>query len=209
MDTSSPTTSSTINYEGVRRGGEYGFIGILLFLIGGVLSIVSHMAGVVVGIVGQIIFLVSLHELSEELGEERIFTYGIYSLVVSIIGGVIIIAGFATAVIPFFTSLSVVSIIRAAVAAFIALYIMIVIIGYLYKRIFEMLSDNTEILDQDVSRNFKSAAKWYWIGALLFVIIVGALLAIVGEIYALIAFNNLQHIEQPPTALSTTVQSST
>ena len=208
MSTPSSTSSVSVDYDRIRRGGEYGFIGILLELIGSIVSLASRVGGMIVAIVGLIILLVSLHELSEELGEENIFKYGIYGLVVSIVGSVIIAVSFLGVLLHGFISLSFSSIIGAAIGAFIALYILLVIIGYIYKRIYEMLSEKTLTLNSEASQNFKSAAKWYWIGVLLVIIIVGAVLVIIGQIYALIAFNNLQHTMPSNTTSNTSMQTS-
>ena len=40
--------------------------------------------------------------------------------------------------------------------------------------------------------DFNKAAKWYWYGALLLIILVGAILIIVGNIYALLGYSKLR-----------------
>jgi len=40
--------------------------------------------------------------------------------------------------------------------------------------------------------DFDNAAKWYWYGALLFIILVGGILILVGDVYALLGYNKLR-----------------
>ena len=58
------------------------------------ISAISGIVGVL-GLVGFILFLIAMHGFSKDYGENRIFSYILYGLIVSIVAGVIaLIIGF-------------------------------------------------------------------------------------------------------------------
>ena len=72
------------------------------------------------------------------------------------------------------------------IALTIALYVIIVISGFFMRRTYDELGASSGIA------NFNKAAKWYWLGALLVIAIVGGVLLIVADIYAILGYNELR-----------------
>ncbi len=184
------TAAPQPDLQAVREAGRRGFIAMILSLVGALIPYI----GPVISIVGAVLLLIALHGLAQELGERRIFMYAIYVLVISVVAALL---GMAALVMGVLSG----HILGTAIGALFALYLVLVIDGYLFRSIFTMLSERTASLSQDSSQNFSSAAKWYWIGALLVIVIVGAVLVIVGEVYAIMAFDALSKVEAPQPSL--------
>ena len=160
----------------VRSAAGRGFKAVLLLLVG---DFVPY-AGIALAVAGFVLLLLALRDLSQELGEPRIYGYAKYILVVGVAGA----AAFA--------ALVVVSVFGA--------YALGVAGGYLYKRMYSMLSERAAPLSAGASEDFGRAARWYWIGALLAIVLVGVALTIVGQVYALLGFRELEGLSPPAAA---------
>jgi uncharacterized membrane protein len=77
---------------------------------------------------------------------------------------------------------------------FLVFFIVLFIIAYVFTVLeFRFFRDAYRELARSSGINdFNDAAKWYWRGALLFIILVGAILIIVGHVYALLGYNKLK-----------------
>jgi uncharacterized membrane protein len=73
---------------------------------------------------------------------------------------------------------------------FIVLFIIAYVLAILEYRFFR--DAYRELARSSGVEDFNKAAKWYWYGALLFIILVGAILILVGHIYALLGYNKLR-----------------
>ena len=198
--------STWVNIDRVRQAGSRGFIGLLLMLIGAFIPDV----GVVVQIVGLVLLLLALSALSQELQEPKIFRYAIYAVVIDIVGAVIIVFTvgayiFAMLGVSIFTAVGRMpalpfgasAFIGALIGTLIAFYVLMVVVGYLYRKIYEMLSERVAPLSQGASDDFRSASKWYWLGSLLLIILVGAILLLIAIIKAMMGFHNLERASPP------------
>mgnify|MGYP001770687584 FL=1 len=189
--------SPQVNIDRVRQAGGRGFIGLLLTLIGAFIPYV----GVVLQLVGLVMLLLALNALSEELREPKIFSYALYAVIIGFIGTLIIVftvgASFYTLsrTQPFFLGSS--AFVGTMIGALIAVYVLMVIVGYLYRKVYGMLAERVAPLSQGASDDFRSASKWYWIGSLLLIVLVGAVLLLIAIIKAMIGFHDLERASPP------------
>ena len=188
-----PEGSTQVNIDRVRQAGSRGFIGLLLMLIGAFIPDV----GVVLQIVGLVLLLLALSALSQELQEPKIFRYAIYAVVIDIVGALIIAFTVGASIFTMMAGMPALhfgasAFIGTLIGALIAFYVLMVVVGYLYRKIYEMLSERVAPLSQGASDDFRSASKWYWIGSLLLIILVGAILLLIAIIKAMMGFHNLQ-----------------
>ena len=192
-----PEGSPQVNIERVRQAGGRGFTGLLLILIGAFIPYV----GIVLEIVGLVLLLLAFNALSQELREPRIFRYALYAVVIGIVGSLII--AFTLGASIYFLSRSQLPFVSPStfvgpmIGALIAFYVLMVIVGYLYKNIYGMLSERVAPLSQGASDDFRSASKWYWIGSLLLIVLVGAILLLIAIIRAMIGFHDLERASPP------------
>jgi uncharacterized membrane protein len=73
---------------------------------------------------------------------------------------------------------------------FVLAYVFVLLTGRYYREAYNELAVATGVKD------FNEAAKWTWLGALLFIILIGALLSFVGRVYALMGYNALKSWKQ-------------
>jgi uncharacterized membrane protein len=73
---------------------------------------------------------------------------------------------------------------------FVLAYVFVLLTGRYYRDAYNELAVATGVKD------FNEAAKWTWLGALLFIILIGALLSFVGMVYALMGYNALESWKQ-------------
>lgn len=141
-----------VDLEAVRRAGDRGRLGILFTIIGAFIPYV----GVVLDIVGLVLLLLALNDLSRELSDERIFRYAIYAVVVGIASSLLIGVGLAVSVLlhPLYPGDAVIGLVVAA-------YVVVIVLGYLYRAIYSSLSERTLTLSSEAWGRFSSAARWY------------------------------------------------
>jgi len=73
---------------------------------------------------------------------------------------------------------------------FVLAYVFVLLTGRYYRDAYNELAVVTGVKD------FNEAAKWTWLSALLFIILIGALLSFVGRVYALMGYNALKSWKQ-------------
>ena len=79
-------------------------------------------------------------------------------------------------------------------ASFLVFFIVLWIIAYVFVILeYRFFRDAyRELARLSGVSDFDNAAKWYWYGALLFIILVGGILILVGDVYALLGYNKLR-----------------
>jgi uncharacterized membrane protein len=180
--------------EKVRSAGELAFIGVIIQLAGLLLGGLATLAG-------YIVELIAIKRLSE--------AFALNAVITAIVGTVVFIAsifaflfGLPLLLIPknpyLYSSLYIgnpylypLLYIGIVAAIFVVVYVFILLSGRYYRNLYNELANSSGISE------FRDAAKWTWLGALLFIVIVGAILALVGRIFALLGYNRLKEWKPP------------
>ena len=167
------------SYE-IRSAANRAFYGIILIILGFI-----PYAGAALSIVGLILLLVSLNDLSKALNNKSIFENAMKAVVSGIIlftlAIVIELLGFSAGIFaPMF------------IIAVIIFYAAAIAIGYFYREVYRNLANSLkENLKDPPIEEFENAAKWYWYGGLTTIIFVGLILSFIADIYALIGYREL------------------
>lgn len=167
----------------IKSAATLGFVGAILLILGIFSSLV--------GLIGLILVLIALSRLSRAYNNPAIFDNALKGVIVGIIGAIIaaviffmvLLSGFAFN--PMNPGLSATGMIVDFVILFIILYIFMIIYGMFMRNAYNQLAASSGIED------FRSTAKWYWYGALTYIIFIGAILILVANIYALLGFRKL------------------
>ncbi len=163
----------------------------LLAVIGLVLSLVGGYSAAL-GIVGVVLYLIGMYSISQHYRDGSIFTYALIAsvgvAVAAVIAGIVLFS-------VFFAALSVTGSsslgLAAVVAGFLVLVGAAVALGYYKKKLMERLGPHAG--DPGLAG---LAAKLYWYGGLLSIILVGFILILVAEILEIIVVWGLR----PPAA---------
>jgi uncharacterized membrane protein len=188
--------------EKVRSAGELAFIGVIIQLAGLLLGGLATLAG-------YIVELIAIKRLSEAFNNPAIWRNALNAVITAIVGTVVLIAsifaflfGLPLLLIPknpyLYSSLYIgnpylypLLYIGIVAAIFVVAYVFILLSGRYYRNLYNELANSSGISE------FRDAAKWTWLGALLFIVIVGAILALVGRIFALLGYNRLKEWKPP------------
>ncbi|CAB49740.1 DUF996 domain-containing protein [Pyrococcus abyssi] len=165
--------------------------------IGAILQLVSIFAGTyswLLSIVGLVLVFLAVKIISEEAGDSDIFNYYLKAFI-SMVAGlllffVIIVATAGTAIIKglkggmmspehFF------AILGSILIGFVILWIAYIIGTYFQKKSFELIAQYTDV------GLFKTTGLLYFIGAILLIIAIGALILLIGAILEIVAFFSL------------------
>ena len=200
----------TLNREFIRSGGTWGFIGSILGLVSSLLfsltirsmqlfpqaPYLGIAALALVALFGSLdgyaLVLFALRRLSKAYGNRAIWTNALYSLITAVAGGAALAAiiaylGYLLSVTP--VGVNEVAGVIIVISLFALFYIIILIIAYFMRETYNELSKSSGIGD------FNLAAKWYWLGALLIIVLgIGSLLMIVAAIYAILGYNKLRKV---------------
>ncbi|MEO0230065.1 MAG: DUF996 domain-containing protein [candidate division WOR-3 bacterium] len=182
-----------------------GAIGLMLNLLG-----IIPRLGFVARITGLILILVALKEISNVLGEQDIFKKYLAGFLINLIGslallGLSFILGVGTFLISILQTGGIFELIRnlgpIIIFLLLSFYAVLVISSYFYRESFNLLSQKTN------ERLFATAANLIFYGAILTIILVGALVSLAGQIVAVVAFLSLPNeITTQPTDLSSSVK---
>ncbi len=182
-----------------------GAIGLMLNLLG-----IIPRLGFVARITGLILILVALKEISNVLGEQDIFKKYLAGFLINLIGslallGLSFILGVGTFLISILQTGGIFELIRnlgpIIIFLLLSFYAVLVISSYFYRESFNLLSQKTN------ERLFTTAANLIFYGAILTIILVGALVSLAGQIVAVVAFLSLPNeITTHPTDLSSSVR---
>lgn len=210
--------TSSVDVEEVRSAGLVGLIGVI-FMILSFAGAFGPYTAAGLGLAGIIMVLIALNKLSKAFGRPGIFKNALYAVVAIIVGIVVVIlaplAVFASAVpfvhittsisphppstpIPSATAIksSVAPVIEpstiAVIVALVAAAYVVIIVSYRFLK-----NAYVELADASGVGDFRSAAKWYWYGALTAIILVGLILILVGDVYALLGYNKLRTYKGP------------
>ena len=177
--------------EQVRSAGELAFIGVIIQLAGLLL-------GGLVTLAGYIVELIAIKRLSEAFNNPAIWRNALNAVILAIVGTVVLIASFFAflfglplLLIPMNPSLYPLLSIGIVAAILVVAYVFIFLSGGYYRNFYNELADSSGISE------FRDAAKWTWLGAVLFIVIVGAVLLLVGRIFALLGYNRLKEWKPP------------
>ena len=162
--------------EDIRSAGTLGFVGSILMLIP------------YVSIIGDILVLIALNKLSKAYGNDAIWTNALYALITAIVGGVVL--AFVMAGITYLSLIymgpGALSRLGMAIAFFIIFYIIILISGRFMRNAYNELNMSSGVGD------FGKAARWYWLGAVLTIVLVGFIFYIIADIYAILGYSKLR-----------------
>jgi uncharacterized membrane protein len=160
----------------------------------------------VLGLIGIILFLISMHSLSQYYNEPGIFKNALYGFLVNIIGVVVLIVVLFALILTEIASAahsSVTNVIGGFITVFLVVILSALLItilsAVLYMRAFNKLGEKSGV------HSFNTAGLLYLIGAALTIVLVGGLLVWIAWIFAFSGFNSLK----PKTAEPSTVSYST
>jgi uncharacterized membrane protein len=177
--------------EQVRSAGELAFIGVIIQLAGLLL-------GGLVTLAGYIVELIAIKRLSEAFNNPAIWRNALYAVITAIVGTVV----FSVSIFAFFFGVPQLLtpenpylypflFIGIVAAIFVVIYVFVLLSGRFYRNLYNELANSSGISE------FRDAAKWTWLGAILLIVIVGAILVLVGRIFALLGYNRLKEWKPP------------
>ena len=180
---------------GLGQARTYGGIGAILALIGGAVP----KLGSVLSIVGIVLILLAVKEISDETGDEAIFKNYLISFILQIgaflaliiaivvvLGTSILMMGGPGAFEHEMQDLgAVVAIIGSIFVGFIIFWILFSVGSYYLKKSYELIAEYTGV---DL---FKTAGLLYFIGAVTAIIIIGLLIIFVARILEIVAYFSL------------------
>ena len=174
----------------VRSAGTFGLVGVILMLVG-----LIPYAGVL-AIVGLILVLIALNRLSRAYGNDAIWRNALYGFVMGIVEVAVLVVAVFAYLVPMLL-LHVPPMIASPNGfgtGFLVFFIVLFVIAYVFSILeFRFFRDAyRELAGSSGVEDFNKAARWYWIGALTLIVLVGAILILVGHIYALLGYNKLR-----------------
>ncbi|WP_069806854.1 DUF996 domain-containing protein [Vulcanisaeta thermophila] len=193
--------ASSLNIESIRSAGLLGLVGVALEIISSIVITVSHettyYVDTALGIMGLLAVLTALHKLSRAYNSPDIFRHALYGAVTIIVGWALVTSISALAVVGISPTAHLIGLpiminptgtLGLAITLWVVFYIFTVI-AYAHLR-----NAYTELTNTSNINNFRSAAKWYWYGALTYVVAVGEILVLLGDLYALVGYNKLRRL---------------
>jgi len=174
----------------VKSAGTLGLVGVILMLVG-----LIPYAGVL-AIVGLVLVLIALNRLSRAYGNDAIWRNALYGFIMGIVGVVVLVVAVFAYLMPILLLHAPPMIVSpngfgtSLLVFFIVLFIIAYVFAILEYRFFR--DAYRELARSSGVNDFDNAAKWYWIGALTLIVLVGAILILVGHIYALLGYNKLR-----------------
>ncbi len=187
-----------------------GLIGAILILVSVAISFISIFASVL-SLIGIILIFIAVFKISNILRDPRPKDYYLVYLILGIISTVVFLAGFILAIgsligasITFNPAEFIYGIgkaIAVLIIAFIISYIMLIIATYYMKKSYDLLKTYTEV------DSFGTAGLLYFLGAILLIILIGAILILIGNIFEIIAWASCPEelrtgkeiVEKPPS----------
>jgi len=174
--------------EQVRSAGEDAFIGVIIQLVGLLL-------GGLLTPVGYIMELIAIKSLSKAFNNPAIWRNALYAVITAVVGTVVLVASIVALLfgIPLMPNPMKDDLYPLLVigAIFVVDYVFLILSGRYYRNLYNELANSSGISE------FRDAAWLTWLGALLFIIIVGGVLMLVGRIFALLGYNRLKEWKPP------------
>ena len=180
----------------------YGILGSILQFVGIAADAFTHGFGFIISIVGLVLLFVAIKLISDYYGNNKPFRYILYSIISSIIFGIISVAMIIILLVPVILGISLAPNSSSAASellnsmGLIFMVILIVIFSVLIPIIFEYMAFN-EISNLTGISDFHTAGLLLLIGIILTIIIVGIFLIIVGIVILIVAFNKLPDYAKP------------
>ncbi|WP_069806856.1 DUF996 domain-containing protein [Vulcanisaeta thermophila] len=188
--------TSSFNVEDIRSAGLLGLISIIFIFLSIAVTVASSYGGAVLNLIGYIMILIALNKLSKAFNTPGIFRNAIYGVITDIVGSIVLIIALVLAFPSLLSSDSVygessmTTLIGLLVALWVVFYVFVVIAYRFLRNAYNQLADVSGVGD------FRSAAKWYWYGALTAIVLVGVVLVIVGHVHAALGYNKLRRYGQ-------------
>jgi len=140
----------------------------------------------VLAIVGIILVLIGLKGLAEVYGEKAIFQNALYGLIFEVVAAAAFCFVLIGALLGGLATLSLIAFLAGFGLALIVAFIFSILAAYFYKKSFDLLSSKSG------ERLFGTAGLLMLIGAVLTIVLVGALIMLVAWILAAVAFFSLK-----------------
>jgi len=171
----------------VRSAGRWGFIGVILQLVGLLLGGLAALAGYVVE-------LVALKRLAEAFNNRAIWSNALKTVILVATAALallivtpVVFSGVPVMLGPSLKNSSPLLLLLGwAVAVYILLYVFVLLVGRYFRNIYTELAKSSGVSE------FREAAKWTWLGALLTIVLIGVVLSLVGKVYALLGYDSLR-----------------
>ncbi|MBO8174860.1 MAG: DUF996 domain-containing protein [Thermococcus sp.] len=153
--------------------------GSILIVIGGFIPYL----GPIITLIGFVMLVLALKGIGDAVGEKRLFKYYLYSILTWIV--LLVEIGIGIAILDKTNSKLVLFIMLFGA------YVLIFLAIYFEKNVWENMYWITK------TEEFKSVADWLWLGALLLIVLVGAILWLLARIYQIIAFSKMPISVEP------------
>ncbi|AEC52812.1 hypothetical protein PNA2_1899 [Pyrococcus sp. NA2] len=165
--------------------------------VGGILSLIGPLAGsfgLILSIAGLVLVFLAVKTISDETGDERIFSLFLKAFISMVAGLIIFIIVIIATVGSFAFGMigkgmmspgNLMAVIGSILVGFLILWITYIIGTYFQKKSFELIAEYTGV------NLFKTTGLVYFIGAILIIIGVGFLIILVGAILEIVSFFSL------------------
>jgi uncharacterized membrane protein/ribosomal protein L40E len=156
---------------------------------------VTFIALGVVSVIGIILFLVSMHGLSQYYNERGIFTNVLYGFLISIIGGAVVFSVVFAYIFLSITSVASTrtynpSVFPTFILVLLGIFVSALVIGIVsaifYMRAFNKLGNKSGV------NSFNTAGLLYLIGAVLTIVLIGGVIIWTAWIFATLGFKSLK-----------------
>ncbi|WP_292320052.1 DUF996 domain-containing protein [Caldisphaera sp.] len=185
----------------INSASNLGLAGSIFIILGLILNFLASFVGIALSLIGYILILVSLYELSQAYKNNLIFDNAIKGLIAAIAGSILLAIIAVTFIVAIFTSgfsPTTLSLgLPLVIIILILAYAILIIYGYYIKESYFQLSKSSGV------KSFESVGKLYWYGTLLAIIVVGIIIIIIGDIYAILAFHELSVVSNMPITTNT------
>jgi uncharacterized membrane protein len=180
-----------MNNQVDRSLGTLGLVGAVLTFTAACISvfIVTILVAIVLGLAGLLMILVTFNKLSRAYNNPAMYRHALYGSILGIVG---IVPVFLAAFLIF---LFLPTIDYSSVHLQSLMEIVGIIAGAYVVNIFAykfLSSAYRELARLSGIDDFNDAAKWYWYGGLLSIVIIGFVLMAIGCIYAMLGFSRLR-----------------
>jgi uncharacterized membrane protein len=190
--------------------------------VGSILVLLSFVpfVGFLFGLAGLVMVLLAVKRISEAVNDSEIFRNVLMAVILQIVGSAISVfvvigsffafVGSQVMMAPFGSSFdgfggpgilgagAVMAVLGSLLAGLIAMWIILIIAARFLRKGYERIVDKTG------TRTFRTAARWYYYGAWLMIILVGFVLILIAWILQIKAFFSLP--ESPPSQPTMQVQ---
>lgn len=148
----------------------------------------------VVSFIGFILFVIAMYLLSRYYSEPAIFNNILYSIIIGIVGGVIIVVTYFTLIVSMIANIAQPLVPNAFLSQFLIAMVIVIALAVaisivnavLYMRAFNKLAEKSGV------DNFKTTGLLYLIGTILSFVGIGVIIVWIGWIFATLGFSKLK-----------------